>query len=118
MLGANTRFAVNHLAARWLGAAFPWGTLAVNLFGCLAIGVVATAVTGRLVERPDVLRYFLVVGFLGSLTTFSSFAWETHGLLHDGEWLRAVLNVAVSVAGGLAGVRLGVLITPQIGGLL
>ena len=118
MLGANARVLVNQLAARWLGAAFPWGTLAVNLFGCLAIGVVATAVTGRLVERPDFLRYFLIVGFLGSLTTFSSFAWETHALAQDGAWVRATLNVAVSVLGGLAGVKLGVLLTPQIGGLL
>ena len=118
MLGANTRFLVSHLSARWLGTAFPWGTLLVNLFGCLAIGAVATLATGRLVDRPEIARQFLVVGFLGSLTTFSSFAWETSSLVQDGAWVRALLNVAVSVLGGLAGIRLGVLLSPQLGGLL
>ncbi len=118
MLGANTRYLVTHLSARWLGAAFPWGTLFVNLAGCLAIGAIATLVTGRLVDRPEIARQFLVIGFLGSLTTFSSFAWETSSLLRDGEWVRAVANVAVSVLGGLAGVRLGILLSPHLSGLL
>jgi len=47
----------------------------VNLAGCLAVGAVATLVTGRLIDRPDVDRLVVIVGFLGSLTTFSSFAY-------------------------------------------
>jgi fluoride exporter len=118
VLGANTRYVVNRLAAQWFGTAFPYGTLIVNVAGCLAIGAVATLVTGRLVERPEVLRLFLMVGFLGSLTTFSAFAYETHGLLQDGAWVRALVNVLLSVGAGLAGVKLGVLLTPKLGGLL
>lgn len=120
VLGANARYVVNQLAARWLSTSFPYGTLVVNLAGCLAVGAVATLVTGRLVDRPDVVRLVVIVGFLGSLTTFSSFAYETHGLLKDGEWVRAVANVVLSLAGGLAGVRLGILLTPRLasGGLL
>ena len=59
----------------------------------------------------------MIVGFLGSLTTFSSFAWETHGLVADGEWVRALANVVLSVGGGLAGVWLGVLLTPSLASL-
>lgn len=108
MLGANARYFVNLAAVRWLGPAFPWGTLLVNLAGCLAIGTVATLVGARLVSRPEELRLFMVVGFLGSLTTFSSFAWETHTLVESAAWGRAFANVAVSVLGGLAGVWIGI----------
>jgi CrcB protein len=118
VLGANARYLVNVLAARWWGTGFPWGTFVVNAAGCLAIGVVATMVTGRLIDRPEVVRLVLIVGFLGSLTTFSSFAYETHSLFADGAWVRALANVVLSVAAGLAGVRLGILLTPALSGLL
>jgi CrcB protein len=118
VFGANARYLVNRLMAQWLGTAFPYGTLVVNVGGCLAIGVIATMVTGRLIDRPEVVRLVMIVGFLGSLTTFSSFAYETHSLFNDGAWVRALVNIAVSVLAGLAGVRLGVLLTPKLGGLL
>ncbi len=118
VLGANARYLVNRVMAQWLGTAFPYGTFVVNAGGCLAIGVVATMVTGRLVDRPEVVRLVMIVGFLGSLTTFSSFAYETHSLFHDGAWVRALLNIVLSVVAGLAGVRLGILFTPALGGLL
>jgi CrcB protein len=118
VVGANARYLVNRVMAQWLGTGFPYGTLAVNLFGCLAIGVVGTMVTGRLIERPEVVRLVVIVGFLGSLTTFSSFAYETSSLFHDGAWVRALANILVSVLAGLAGVRLGILLTPGLGGLL
>jgi CrcB protein len=118
VLGANTRYLVNRVSAQWLGTAFPYGTLIVNLVGCLAVGAVATLVTGRLIDRPEVVRLVVIVGFLGSLTTFSSFAYETHALFQDGAWVRAAANILVSVLAGLAGVRLGVLLTPRLGGLL
>jgi CrcB protein len=118
VLGANTRYLVNRAAAQWFGPAFPWGTLIVNLVGCLLVGAVGTMVTARLIERPDVVRLVVIVGFLGSLTTFSSFAYETHSLFQDGAWMRALLNATVSVVGGIAGVKLGVLLTPRLGGRL
>jgi len=116
--GAISRYLVNQLMARWAGTAFPYGTLVVNIVGCLVIGVAGTVVTGRLVDRPEVVRLVVMVGFLGSLTTFSSFAWETHNLFNDGAWMRALVNIFLSVFAGIAGVRLGVLLTPKLGGLL
>jgi CrcB protein len=116
--GAISRYLLNLLMARWAGTAFPFGTFVANGIGCLAIGVVGTVVTGRLVDRPDVVRLVLIVGFLGSLTTFSSFAWETHNLFQDGAWLRALANILLSLAAGIAGVRLGVLLAPNLGGIL
>ena len=118
VLGANARYLVNRLANQWWGMTFPWGTFVVNTVGCLAVGIVGTMVTGRLVDRPEVVRLVLMVGFLGSLTTFSAFAWETHGLLDNGAWVRAIANIVLSVGAGLAGVRLGVLLTPSLAGVL
>ncbi|MFI5370589.1 MAG: fluoride efflux transporter CrcB [Candidatus Eisenbacteria bacterium] len=118
VLGANTRYLVNRVMAQWLGTAFPYGTFVVNVFGCLAIGVIATMITGRLIDRPEVIRLVLIVGFLGSLTTFSSFAYETHTLFQDGAWVRALANIVLSVFGGLVGVRLGMLLTPGLGAFL
>jgi CrcB protein len=118
VFGANARFLVNRLMAQWLGTAFPYGTFVVNIVGCLVIGVVGTMVTGRLIDRPEVVRLVVIVGFLGSLTTFSSFAYETHSLFNDGAWIRALVNIFLSVFAGLAGVQLGILLTPKLGGLL
>ena len=118
VLGANLRYVVSRGMAQWLGPAFPYGTFVVNFVGCLVIGVVGTMVTGRLVDRPEVVRQVVIIGFLGSLTTFSSFAYETHGLFQDGERMRALLNIFLSVFAGLAGVRLGIELTPRLGGLL
>jgi fluoride exporter len=117
VLGANARYLVNRWLARLLGTGFPFGTLCVNVFGCFAIGVVGTLVTARLLPRSEVVRLAVIVGFLGSLTTFSSFAYESNSLFHDGEWLRAVANILLSVLAGLVGVRLGILLTARLGGL-
>lgn len=113
-MGANARYAITRLAENGLGAGWPWGTLIVNLIGCVVVGAAATLISARLIARPDELRLFLVVGFLGSLTTFSAFAYETHGLMQQGAWGRALLNVGLSVVAGIAGVRLGVLLTPGL----
>jgi CrcB protein len=117
VFGANLRYVVNRAMGQWLGPAFPYGTLLVNVGGCLAIGVIGTMVTGRLIARPEIVRQLVIVGFLGSLTTFSSFAYETDGLFRDGEWMRAALNILLSVLAGLAGVRLGIELTSRLGGL-
>jgi CrcB protein len=118
VMGANLRYIVNRWLGQLLGPGFPYGTFVVNSVGCLAIGVVGTMVAGRLVNRPEVVRLVVIVGFLGSLTTFSSFAYETHNLFDDGEWMRALTNIFVSVFAGLLGVRLGIHLTPRLGGLL
>jgi CrcB protein len=84
-------------------AEFPYGTLVVNVLGCLVIGFLSELAEGRGVLTPEA-RAFLVVGFLGGFTTFSTFGNETINLLRDGESLRGLLNVAAHLLLGLAAV--------------
>jgi CrcB protein len=88
-------------------ALFPAGTLAVNLAGCFAIGLLATLFQERLAASGE-LRTFLLVGVLGGFTTFSAFGFETLALARAGNLALAAANVAASVGLGLAGVWLGV----------
>jgi CrcB protein len=107
-LGGMARYGCSGLTARWLGAAFPWGTMIVNVTGSLLIGFLATllAPDGRLLAPPD-LRAFLMIGILGGFTTFSSFSLETLNLARDGEWLWAGVNIALSITACLVAVWLG-----------
>ncbi len=102
-LGALVRVAI----AGWFPVrALPWGTLAVNLLGCLAIGM-AYVVFEEHPHLPLEWRLALVGGFLGGFTTFSAFGLETWTLLREGEALLAALYAGGSLALGLAGVALG-----------
>jgi CrcB protein len=107
-LGGMARYGCAGLAARWLGATFPWGTLIVNVSGSFLIGFLATATApdGRLLAGHDV-RAFLMIGILGGFTTFSSFSLETLNLARDGEWLFASANVVLSLVCCLFAVWLG-----------
>lgn len=87
-------------------AAFPIGTLLVNVIGCFLIGVLNVALVGRFAVREE-YRIGLTVGVLGGFTTFSAFGWETFALANDGEWLRAAINIMLSLALGLGAVWLG-----------
>lgn len=78
---------------------FPWGTLAVNLSGCFAIGLLWELFM-RSTAGPDA-RAFVFVGLLGGFTTFSSFGLETFHLIDEGQWGFAAANVLVSVIVGL-----------------
>ena len=86
------------LSGRTLSAAFPWGTLAVNVCGSLVIGIVAalSLPEGRFLVPPSA-RQFVMLGVLGGFTTFSSFSLQTLELLRDGEWFMASTNVLLSV---------------------
>lgn len=107
-LGGMARYGCSGLAARYIGATFPWGTLIVNVSGCLVIGFLATLASadGRLLLSPDA-RAFLMIGVCGGFTTFSAFSIETLNLARDGEWLWAGANVILSVALCLVAVWLG-----------
>ena len=85
---------------------FPWGTLAVNVIGSLAIGVLAGALA-HVSGNAAALRAFAVVGFCGGFTTFSTFSNETFRMLGNSQWGMAVGYVAGSVVAGLAAVALG-----------
>ena len=85
---------------------FPFGTLVVNVLGCIAIGVLAELAEARGFLTPE-RRALLMVGLLGGFTTFSAFANETVSALRDGAHAIAAMNVALSVGGCLAAVWAG-----------
>jgi fluoride exporter len=117
-LGGVTRYWCSGLAARAFGETFPWGTLLVNIVGSLIIGFVATvtAPDGRLFVST-IERQFVMIGFCGGFTTFSSFSLQTLNLLNDGEWLYAGGNIALSVALCLLAVWIGHLGAAQFNAL-
>lgn len=103
-LGAVFRYIAGQGVHRFLGGPwFPFGTLAVNILGCLMIGFLGGVVEnkGWLSRETELL---LIVGVLGGFTTFSSFGYETLLLLRQGYTAGAAANVAVSILAGLAAV--------------
>lgn len=112
-LGALGRYGVTQGVHGVLGRGFPYGTMTANVIGSLIIGVLFVL----LIERQDVspeLRGFLVVGFLGAFTTFSSFSLETINLMTQGEMGKAILNVFFSVTLCLVATWGGILLARQI----
>ena len=105
-IGAACRYGTNLLAVRLWGSGFPWGTLAVNMVGCLLIGL-AFGLAERASWVTPSVRLFFVTGFLGALTTFSSFAVETVNTANSGSSHLAVVNFVANNAGGLALVLAG-----------
>lgn len=100
--GAVSRFQITLWLNDWsthrFGRVYPFGTFAVNVAGCLLIGILMALAIDRKV--PDVMQRILVTGCLGSLTTFSTFSYETIGLFRsDKPWLAAIYVVANLVIG-------------------
>jgi CrcB protein len=79
---------------------FPWGTLSVNILGCLFIGVLAGLAESRGILTPQT-RAFLLIGLLGGFTTFSSFSYETTTMFQNGQALAAIANIALQVVLGI-----------------
>ena len=100
-LGALSRYSVGLLAARWWGSHFPWGTLIVNLAGCFLIGLLF-ALADRAKLLTSDARLFLITGYLGALTTFSSFALETVTAGRAGMMLLPLANILANTVGGLS----------------
>lgn len=100
-LGAASRYGINLLSVRLWGSHFPYGTLVVNLSGCLLIGV-AFGLAGKSNLMNPSARMFFVTGFLGALTTFSSYAVETVGAAGAGSFQVAAVNILVNNILGLA----------------
>jgi CrcB protein len=96
-VGSVLRYLVATAALRWLGPDYPWGTLAVNLAGAFAIGVVQELALDRAVV-PEDLRIFLATGVMGGFTTYSAFSYETVRLAQTGAWSAAGFNVVVTTA--------------------
>jgi CrcB protein len=113
MAGTLARYGLQGLVQQRTGATFPYGTLVVNLVGCLLLGGIAQYGLTHLTIPPE-WRIGITVGFFGAFTTFSTFSWETVRLLEDGEWMRATMYVLASVVGGLACVFFGMRIADRI----
>jgi len=120
-IGGLTRWGVTVGAGRLLGTAFPFGTFVINISGSLFLGWFTTVLAERLPPgahawriRPDDLRLMIAVGFTGAYTTFSTFEYESHQMLDDGDGLAAATYVAASVFIGLVAVRLGVMLAKML----
>ncbi len=106
-LGAMTRYGVGVFAGKFIGVRFPYGTLIVNLAGCFLIGV-CLALAEKTSWLGPSTRLFLMTGFLGALTTFSTYALETFVTLRNGNFSTAVLNFALNNLLGLGLVIAGI----------
>ena len=99
-VGTLTRYGLQGVVQFRSGSEFPYGTLAVNLTGCLLLGFLGQLTLNRMVISPE-WRIAMTIGFFGGFTTFSSFGWETAKMLQDGEWTHAAVYVSASVVAGL-----------------
>ncbi len=107
-LGAIARFGMGIAIVRWLGTGFPWATLAINVIGCLLIGMALGGDPGPAGFLSRELRLLGVIGFLGAFTTFSTFGYETLSLLQGGKPMLAASYVLASLVLGLGAVGLGI----------
>ena len=106
-IGALSRYGVSLLAVKLFGTRFPWGTLIVNLIGCFFVGLAfALAERGSGIMNPSA-RLFFVTGYLGALTTFSTYALETTNAISAQNSMSVILNVAANNLLGVALVFLG-----------
>jgi CrcB protein len=105
--GALSRYAIALITAKYIDSRFPWGTLLANLIGCFLIGIAF-----GLAERTSLLgpstRLFFMTGYLGALTTFSTYALETFNSLGSGSSPIAIANFLVNNFGGILFVFAGI----------
>jgi CrcB protein len=112
-LGANARYALGVWIIQRAGVSFPLHTLLINVTGSLAVGVLLVLLTERLIVDPA-WRLFLIVGFLGGYTTFSSYTFEALELAREGEWLAAMWYVLGSNVLGLGAAYLGMVLARAV----
>ncbi len=111
--GSLLRFWMSSGVHALVGRQFPYGTLAVNVLGCLLMGILFVLLTERLNLGP-LWRAGLLIGLLGGFTTFSAFSMETITLIEEGAHLKAALNILLSVAACLGATWLGMTATRHI----
>ena len=108
-VGAVSRYALSGWTYRILGDSFPYGTLAVNLIGCFLLGAVQQV--GQITDLiSQETRVVIAIGFLGALTTFSTFGYETLRQLEDGNWVAAIGNISAHLVLGLFSVWAGIVL--------
>lgn len=109
-VGAVCRYVIGAFMLQRLGPGFPYGTLAINLCGCLLIGIITELAVTRAVGLAPVVRVFLVAGVLGGFTTFSTFAYDTVMLAEDGAAIPGIIYVLASVGGGILAAYAGMIL--------
>jgi fluoride exporter len=112
--GALCRYYLTRWSLQWFGAGFPFGTFAINLSGALVMGFFATLTMERAIASPD-LRALVAIGFLGSYTTFSTYALDTTTLLHSGYWGKSLIYWSGSAILGVACLEMGSALARKIG---
>jgi len=109
VVGANLRYLLSRFAAREFGSIFPYGTLGINIVGSFIVGFFVIWTTERVLVDPR-WRLLVVIGFCGSFTTFSSYAFETMSYFEQGQWGLMLTNVLsnnlLCLAGALGGMAL------------
>ncbi|MGA7909233.1 MAG: fluoride efflux transporter CrcB [Candidatus Sulfotelmatobacter sp.] len=107
--GANLRYLLSRLAALELGSVFPYGTLFINIVGSFIVGFFVIWTTERALVDPR-WRLLVVIGFCGSFTTFSSYAFETMSFFERGQWGLMLANIfsnnLLCLGGALAGMAI------------
>jgi fluoride exporter len=111
-LGAPLRYLTDQAIRAHYGAAFPWGTLTVNVVGSLILGVVAGATLAGV--APQSVQLLIGIGLCGTLTTYSTFSYETLRLLEEGSLFYPLANVVISVSAGVGAAFIGVAVGQAI----
>lgn len=113
ILGANLRFLLGKIVTRYTDAAFPYGTLLINLTGSLLLGFFLVWTTERVLADP-MWRLLVAIGFCGSYTTFSSYAFETMSYFEQGHWTMFAANVLANNLLSLGAVLVGAILARSI----
>ena len=111
--GSVLRYGLSTWVHTLVGRSFPYGTLAVNVLGCLAMGVLFVLLVERMGESA-VWRAGLLIGVLGGFTTFSTFSIETFNLIEQGAMAKAAGNMAASLILCVGATWLGVILARQL----
>jgi CrcB protein len=110
IVGANLRYLLSRIAARQFGPVFPYGTLFINVVGSFIVGFFIIWTTERVLIDPR-WRLLVVIGFCGSFTTFSSYAFETMAYFEQGQWGLMAINILsnnlLCLGAAVAGMALG-----------
>jgi CrcB protein len=112
-LGSVLRYWLSTWVYALAGRGFPYGTLVVNVLGCLLMGVLFVLLVERMGEST-VLRAGLLIGVLGGFTTFSTFSIETFNLIEQGAWVKAAANSVASLVLCIGATWAGAIIARQI----